>query len=141
MYIDLSRSPSHHLARIPRELEPLNLSPCTALESLQIPISPFVETFLPSVTSTRLATVTLDLDDRFGRRAIQLDDRALNAVEKYLGPLAKRFNDAHPGRKTEVRIAGNFGNRPERIQTLRTLNDKRFMPTLKQVAKFVIPPI
>ena len=41
----------------------------------------------------------------------------------------------------EVEIAGNIGKSLERIQVLRILNDKMFMPTLKKEAKFVIPPV
>jgi len=93
------------------------------------------------VTSPRLAKVVLDLDNRFGRRAIRLDDAAFGVVERHLCPLAQRFSDAHPGRKMEVGVAGFFGERPERIQTLRILNDRSFMPMLKKEAKFVIPPI
>jgi len=115
---------------------------CTALESLQIPISPFVETFIHLIgTSTQLAKVVLDLHGRFGRRAVQLGDRALDAIERCLCPIAKRFNDAHPGRKMEVEIVGYIGKQAERIRVLRALNDRMFMPTLKKEAKFVIPPI
>jgi len=109
---------------------------------LRIPIIPFVvETFLPHITSTRLATIILDLDGRFGRRTIKLDDEDFGVVERHLCPLAQRFNDAHPGRKMEVGVAGYTGERRERILTLRTLNDRKFMPILKKVANFVIPPI
>lgn len=71
------------------------------------------------------------------------DDSALDAIEKHLCPLAQRFSDSHPGRKMEVGIAGYFGKHlsSERTKTLRILNDRTFMPTLKKEAKFVIPPI
>ena len=119
---------------------PLNLLPCIALESLQIPISPFVGTILPHITSVQLAKVILDLHGRFDRRAKQLGDyKTLDAIDKCLCPLAKRFNDAHPGRKMEVGIAGYNGKHPERIWVLRTLNGRMFMPMLKNEAKFVIP--
>jgi len=81
------------------------------------------------------------LHGRFDRNAIKFGDRALYAIEGCLCRLAERFNDAHPGRKMEVGISGYIGERSERIRVLRTLNDKMFMPMLKKVAKFVIPPV
>jgi len=108
---------------------------------LQIPISPFVETFLPHITSTRLSKVVLGLHGRLNRRAVKLGDGASDVVDEHLHPLAKRFSDANPGRKMEVGIVGYIGDRPQRIEVLRTLNDRRFMPMLKKEAKFIIPPI
>ena len=65
----------------------------------------------------------------------------MDAIDKCLCPLAKRFDDVHPGRKMKVEIIGYIGERPERIRVLRTLNDRMFMPTLKKEAKFVISPV
>jgi len=119
----------------------LDLLPCTSLELLQIPISPFVETLLPHITSTQLATVILDLHGRFDQVAIQPGNRALDVIDKCLCPVAIRFNNAHPGRKMEVGITGYIGERPQRTRVLRTLNNEMFMPMLKKEAKFVIPPV
>lgn len=116
----------------------MNLSPCASLESLKISITPLVQIFLPSVTSTRLAKVILDLDGREGWRALKPGDSAFDVIEEHLCPVARRFSDAHPGTKMEVKLAGYF-ERSEWIRALKIINDRTFMPTLKEDANFVIP--
>ena len=126
-------------ARIPNELTPLNFLQCTGLESFRVPVFPSVATIFPHETSSQLPKVILDFG---GMRDItKLGNSAWEAIEKRLCLLAKQFSEAHPGRRMVVEITGRFGKHPERIRVLRTLNDRKFLPKLKEEAKVVIPCI
>jgi hypothetical protein len=124
----------------------LDLSPCTVLEALQIPIRPFAETLLPSITSSRLAIVTLVVNERDGQDTAKVDDNSWKAIERDLCSLARRFNGEHPGKKMEVVfLTGSFEiSRDENVQNarrnevLRTLRDERFMPKLKEETNFAV---
>ena len=97
--------------------------------------------FLPHIKSTRLAGIILDLHGRSGEHALKLGDGAFDVMDEHLYPLAKRFKDAHRGKKMEVGIIYGSLDRPARIQALGVINDKTFMPMLKEEAKFLIPNI
>jgi hypothetical protein len=79
------------------------------LEALQIPIRPFAKTLLPSITSSRLAIVTLVVNGKDGQDTAKVDDNSWKAIERDLYSLARRFNGAHPGKKMEVVfLTGSF---------------------------------
>jgi hypothetical protein len=114
---------------------------CTALESIRFPIRPFAETLLPTITSSQLAKVILEVNSGDGQVTAKVDDNSWKAIEKDLHSLARRFNNAHPGEKMEVEFrTGHFWDRKtDRIKVLRTLNNRMFMPQLKEEAKVVVP--
>lgn len=99
------------------------------------------EDLLPQITSSQLAKIILDLTGEDDRDTAKVPGHAWEVIEKLLCALNKRFNDAHPGRKMEVEIAGYFGKGDRRAATLRILNDERFMDVLKREAKVVVPRV
>jgi hypothetical protein len=127
----------------------LDLSPCTVLEALQIPIRPFAKTLLPSITSSRLAIVTLVVNGKDGQDTANVDDNSWKAIERGLHSLARRFNRAHPGKKMEVVfLTGSFeifrdeiDPNARRNEVLETLRDERFMPKLKEETDFAVREI
>jgi cellobiose phosphorylase len=127
----------------------LDLSPCTVLEALQIPIRPFAKTLLPSITSSRLAIVTLVVNGKDGQDTANVDDNSWKAIERDLHSLARRFNRAHPGKKMEVVfLTGSFeifrdeiDPNARRNEVLETLRDERFMPKLKEETDFAVREI
>ena len=122
---------------IPDKPTPLNLSSCTALESLKIPIWPFAEIIFPHMTPLRLTKIVLEWDGAV--RWDRTEMGAWGAIEKQLYSLAKRYNRAHPGKKMVLEIqSGPFTKRCERVRVLRILTDKEFMVKLKEEAELVI---
>lgn len=70
-----------------------------------------------------------------------MGDRAWETIERRLCPVAKQFTATHPGKKMEVEIAGPvvFRKHSDMVRVLKTLDDKGFLPKLKEEAKVVIP--
>lgn len=128
------------LASIPDEPISLDLSRCTVLESLRVPVYPFAGALLSHVTSSQLAKVTLEL-----RRdePILVGDGVWDVIEQRLCPLARMFNDGRPGRKMEVQITGRFGDRYNRtdLRLRKALNEDGFMSKLKEVAVVLVPRV
>ena len=112
-----------------RTLSPLDLSGCTSLGNLRLPVptNPEVLTdaILPSISSSELTRIALDLD-----ADDELDYPLLwKGLEKQLCRLAKRFKTAHGGRKMVVRM-NIGGNRAPAAN----FENERPMPDLDQEA-------
>ncbi|KAF9642337.1 hypothetical protein BDM02DRAFT_3273503, partial [Thelephora ganbajun] len=71
---------------IPKKPTSLDLSPCTSLEFLEIPIWPFAEMILPHVTSSRLAKVILYWYGRAGQGTAKVVNNTWKAIEEHLRP-------------------------------------------------------
>ena len=108
------------------------------LKSLRIPISFAVEALPLRVASSQIESVVLTLHGRSDQDSVGIGNLVWEVMEKRLCPLAKKFSDAHPGKKMEVDIVGVIRGRSE-VEVLKILRDKRFLPKLKEEAEVLVP--
>ncbi|KAF9642835.1 hypothetical protein BDM02DRAFT_3124119 [Thelephora ganbajun] len=125
---------------IPKKPTSLDLSPCTSLEFLEIPIWPFAEMILPHLNSSRLAKVILYWYGRAGQGTAKVVNNTWKAIEEHLRPIAKAYNRAYPERKmvVEILIGPDGKHHERRVEVLRILDDEKFMSQLKEEAEVVV---
>ena len=133
-------SPAHLLDKF----TPLDVSPCRALERLDISIQlrkpgRLIESILPSVTSSQFSHIFLHLEDEFeAARGSGTDYIAWSAIEDHLLWLSKRFSAENPGKKVKVDISAEaWGEFPGRMEYfLERINCDRFFPRLRKEEGF-----
>ena len=112
----------------------LDLSRCTSLNYLRLPIpinrpELFANNVLPSISSSRLTTVMLELGPPVDK---ENDNDGWVEIEKHLCRLAKQFKAAHGGRKMEVMICVPGQHKPPIV--FYQLQNRWPMPDLKKEA-------
>ena len=94
------------------------------------------ETVLPSITSSRLSSISLHSEDDPEDDFPEADYPAWMVTENHLCRLAKRFSTENPGKKMEVVIFGEAPYELEKSHSLNRVNSTKFLPRLKEEAKF-----
>jgi hypothetical protein len=107
----------------------VNLSECTSLEFLDIPVpinvQKLVNDILPSISSSELSRISLNVIQKDG----PWDPQFLKTLEKRLCRVAKKFKTAHGGRKVVVQFHIWWSH-----EIFTIFQGKRPMPELREEA-------
>jgi len=99
-----------------------------------------VETILPSITSSQLSYISLQLEATELGNYLEIDYSAWAAAEKHFCRLAKRFSAGNPGEKMVVSVSEEdewYG--PQAGHFRKVFDCKEFLPRLKEAATLSLP--
>jgi hypothetical protein len=128
---------------LPDPFAPVDLSLCRTLERLHISVllhrpGVIAETALPSIISSQLSYISLHLESDPMDEVPEVDYLAWTLTENHLRRLAERFSSGNSGQKMEVVISVEDLDEHEKSHFLDRVSCKKFLPRLKEEAKFRI---